>query len=415
MPILEQLRDREPSLGFRAKVRVAAALVAAGKRLADISPDTVSPIKDAVALISPKNRIAVKNAAWHDVGAKPRRNLGKHDIEIVRIEHDDDKVEVFARAWDSKTGEQVGFGADGTVDIERFVFVNPPVLVPDGTKRLVKDMDGKDMLLDNFKEDVAGALDLSLADAIRLTGKHGAGKIVAGKEGRTVYTIYPEAGGGGANVTGDAMMNCGYEQNWAATYGHAGTSVPNGMSYLQIDFGLSLTASPNYWSLYRGGLTFDASAIGPGKEVTGIQLSLYGLGRDSYGSFIPSWNFTSFAPSANNDFVASDFNISHFGTVGLQTVDAAFNDFTTTGYNTLTGNATAIALFNTTGVNGYGLRISPDINNANPGWYYNIGAFVGFRVKSADATGTSQDPKLTVEATAGATYNGMAFMKPRNR
>ena len=41
----------------------------------------------------------------------------------------DKGVVVFARAWDDNG--QIGFGRDGSVDIERFIFIDPPVLVPD--------------------------------------------------------------------------------------------------------------------------------------------------------------------------------------------------------------------------------------------------------------------------------------------
>src|SRR3990167_2105288 len=55
-----------------------------------------------------------------------------YDIEIISIKNITDGVEVLARAW--KDGEQIGFGKDGSVDVERFNIINPPILIyqPDG-------------------------------------------------------------------------------------------------------------------------------------------------------------------------------------------------------------------------------------------------------------------------------------------
>src|SRR3990167_7351815 len=52
------------------------------------------------------------------------------DIEVVETKAIEGGVEVFARAW-TPDGKQVGFGKDGSVDLERFVFINPPILVVD--------------------------------------------------------------------------------------------------------------------------------------------------------------------------------------------------------------------------------------------------------------------------------------------
>ena len=47
-----------------------------------------------------------------------------------KIEEIEGGIQIFAQAW-NLDGTQVGFGKDGTVDIERFQIINPPILVPD--------------------------------------------------------------------------------------------------------------------------------------------------------------------------------------------------------------------------------------------------------------------------------------------
>ena len=54
-------------------------------------------------------------------------------IEIQSVAKIDGGVEVFARAWRGAT--PLGFGEDGSVEIERFRIFNPPVLVDDPNGR----------------------------------------------------------------------------------------------------------------------------------------------------------------------------------------------------------------------------------------------------------------------------------------
>lgn len=63
------------------------------------------------------------------------------DIKILSIEKIKDGISIFAQAW--RNGEQIGFGKDGSIDIERFRIFNPPILVrdPNGTE-ITLDKDG---------------------------------------------------------------------------------------------------------------------------------------------------------------------------------------------------------------------------------------------------------------------------------
>ena len=58
-------------------------------------------------------------------------------IKVQSISKIEGGVEVFARAW--REGQQLGFGTDGSVEIERFRIFNPPVLVPDPNGEIVRE------------------------------------------------------------------------------------------------------------------------------------------------------------------------------------------------------------------------------------------------------------------------------------
>src|SRR3990167_3637881 len=46
-------------------------------------------------------------------------------------------IELFAKAW--KNGKQMGFGKDGSVEIERFRIFNPPILVDDPNGTIIRE------------------------------------------------------------------------------------------------------------------------------------------------------------------------------------------------------------------------------------------------------------------------------------
>ena len=63
---------------------------------------------------------------------------GDYFIEVVDMKAIPKGVEVFTRAW-NVDGTQIGFGKDGTVDIERFVFINPPILIDDPNGTIIRE------------------------------------------------------------------------------------------------------------------------------------------------------------------------------------------------------------------------------------------------------------------------------------
>jgi hypothetical protein len=104
-------------------------------------------------------------------------------VEIQRVEKIEGSVQVFARAW--KGGQQLGFGKDGSVEIERFRIFNPPILVEDSNGNIVRERfdesTGKSTER-RLREDPAAALRTDLAHTVSVIGKVGS-NIEKGKWG----------------------------------------------------------------------------------------------------------------------------------------------------------------------------------------------------------------------------------------
>src|SRR5687767_6458106 len=70
-----------------------------------------------------------------------RQRAGDFEVEIHDLKEIPGGIEYYARAWVANDG-QVGFGRDGSVDLERFRVFNHPIMVPDGTKSVITNERG---------------------------------------------------------------------------------------------------------------------------------------------------------------------------------------------------------------------------------------------------------------------------------
>ena len=192
-------------------------------------------------------------------------------VEVESISKIDNGIQIFARAWKGK--EQLGFGKDGSVEIERFRIFNPPVMVPDGTKREVWS-DGQQAFVerDNFKEDPVAAIRQTLAHTISIVGKEGTA-IVPGKRGNTTSTFYPDAHP--ESTTVDGVMHWSTDPStWNDAHdATAATSVNDSTpdeNYIQ-----SRKISSNNFSIVRAVNFFNTSAISATDDVTSATISVY--------------------------------------------------------------------------------------------------------------------------------------------
>lgn len=399
------VKDKLVALGVPTAVAVFAApfITASGKTAADVPAlKSATPIKDTLALItSASDKSTVKGLAWKTVGKKARTNAGAYDIEITDLKDITGGVEVYARAWDAKTGKQFGFGPDGTVDIERFVFINPPIMVPDGTTKTVFDDEGIAQTVVNLKEDAETALFSALNHTISVKKQKGnPSKIISGKIGRTTLVAYPQEGTGGSNTTFDAYFEYSYDgKTWAQMHDAASTTARDtGNEWRAVGF--SLGTSDKWYRLERSEFTFDTTAVVyPSSAI----FSFRGSSKSDGGSWLPTINVVASNPAVNNAGTATDF--ATFGTTPFST-KKTYANYSTSGYNDFTLNAAGLAAIVAGGITKLGIREADyDIPNIEPA--KGKGDYVGcyFRGYFADQTGTTYDPKLVVEYTATAPEN----------
>ena len=145
----------------------------------------------------------IKAAAIANIDSIARTNREKYVIEVVAIEPIEGGVQAFVRAW-QKNGTQIGFGEDGSVDIERFQIFNAPILVPDTRGSIVKqwgEMNEETGKVTHhtraLHEDPKEALLQVVEHTLEIMGNiHGPDNIEKDKVGNTISTFFSAAGDG---------------------------------------------------------------------------------------------------------------------------------------------------------------------------------------------------------------------------
>lgn len=289
-------------------------------------------------------------------------------------------IEIFARAW--LDGVQLGFGTDGSVDVERFVVVNPPLFVADANGDIVKsvrDVSGAAARSKRFRFAPTEAITRVIAESVRSSGKT-SGIIVPGKTGRTTYTIYSQ--------TAD-----GYVSSESATYANARSG--GGDAFLTAETAgadLYVGQVAGFYTVYESFISFDTSTVVG--TVSASTLSMY-LNTDASSTdftitaAVRDWG----AGLTTADWVAgaSLSGLTAVGTLATSGISsAARNDFTSNG-----NFPGAISVGGTTRLLVFSSRHSG--NNQPSGDEY-----VAFA--SADTSGTTDDPRLVIEAAATDTW-----------
>lgn len=322
--------------------------------------------------------------------AKGKYNRGKISIEIVDRKEINGGVEVFARAW--KNGKQIGFGKDGTVDIERFRIFNPPILVDDPAGKIVREWgekrpDGtiamkRRTLREDPKEALLQVIEHNLAI---MKNVHDGSAIIVGKRGNTTSTFYPAAGN---NSPIDGWIRAS-GASWAAAHDATDGSVVNTTNTTLL---LETQHDGGTFIIARIMTLFDTSSITSTNTITAATWSGYvseTSDNDNDGQDYIS--LVTATPAANNALSTADFD--QFGST-KQSGDLDIGSITT-GYHTLTLNATGLGNISKTGITKFGVREGHDIENASiSSTGTNINSVTMY---AADNSGTTADPKLVVE------------------
>lgn len=361
--------------------------------------DVVKKISERVVTcqLSTKERANFKAREIAKLDHKARFIKDGIEIEILDLKTIEGGVEVLAKAW--KNGQSLGFGTDGSVEIERFRIFNPPILVNDATGDILKesvDSVTGERSQRRLKENLIEAVRQDLAHTIKIVGKEGT-RITLGKVGNTTSTFYPNPDPEVTSVDGGVFIAS--DSNWTASRDAldgqgADDSSANWTEYLST--GLT---SGGLAYISRGFFLFDTAAIGSGATIDSATMSLWGthvLDNDNDANAFLAIITTT--PASNTAIVVGDFD--QIGSVKQHDAaqDKDITGFSTTAYTDWTLNATGLGNISKTSITKFGLREGHDLNNDA----YNgvAGGRSGVRFYFAEQAGTTNDPKLVVTHTA---------------
>lgn len=318
----------------------------------------------------------------------------KRDYEIIEVQQLENGVALFARVFEN--GKQIGFG-DGTVDIERFIFINPPLLVDDENGDIIIEDIGNNGIKKGelrLKEDPLEAIKQCLESTVDvMKNKHDSSRIIQGKRGNTTTTIYSDAG--------DAVVR-NSNASWSTMRGaSAGASVA--------------TTSPTYlaWekegSVYNGYQPFhmfDTSSIPSGDVISSATFSIRQNG-DSAVADSQTMSICNSTQATWNSIGTGDFDQRGGSTEGATRVSCPSGTATT--YIDFPLNSTGIGFIarsgetipgsaSASGKTQLAIRWSSDLDNSTPtGRTY-------MQVRMSEHTGTASDPKLVVEHASAVTF-----------
>lgn len=315
------------------------------------------------------------------------------DVDIRDVDYADNYTEIFSRVL-TGSGDVIGFGKNGTVEIERFKVHNLPTRIPDGGTKLIRDDQGLEVVMPTFALSPDEALHHVIADTARLYGRSDE-NIITGKVGRTTSVIYPDSGTGSGTIDG-AQARQGIDEAFGTIIAGAGTAHDDTAAAHNL-FILTGSATTNQFKTHqRSGFCFDTSVVGS-DTITSATISLYGVSATTnIGN--TSVEIVAFSPGDVTDFVNGDY--SNYATTNLAT-GIAVSSWNTSGYNDMALNAAGIAAINTAGTTCFGTTSQWDIDGTFGGsWSSNN--FTRAGAKSADEPSTTLDPKLTIEHEAAA-------------
>lgn len=315
------------------------------------------------------------------VKLKLKKNFDHNDltIKIHSVNKIAGGIEVFTQAWRGK--DQLGFGADGTVDIERFRIFNPPVLVDDSNGDIITqniDPVTNVVRIRKLRLDPEKALQESLAHMISLVGKDGSA-VIKGKFGNTTSTFYVGAGDGWNYQTGTVWATV-RNASTGITGSHTGTTQSGAPASRKI--------SATYYDI-RAYFPINSAALPDTDDISSATFSWYnGTGGTGTKDFmLVESGQASTSAVANADY----------GTMGTTAFSDVVNfNAATPQWANHTLTAAGIAAINKTGWTKFAVIDNLSFTDVAPT------AETYPTVTFSEYTGTSSDPKLVVEHAAPA-------------
>ncbi len=360
----------------------------------------IQPISDLLLnkTASEKSDIKCTEIAKLDIKGKVKDKI-KPEIEleivgpITKIDINGQiGVELFARGW--KNGSQLGFGKDGTIDIERFRIFNPPILVQDPLGTIIKNRANSntgEIVTHIYSEDTREALLQSLTHTILQVGKDGV-NIIAGKRGNTTSTFYPDAS------TISAACYKDDSNVWATTRDATASRVVYANTSVYASIGNGNGAG--FYNILRAFILFDTASIPDADPINSATYSGWVSSVGEVSGTHTNIYVVSSTPASNTSIVVEDYD--QLGSVDY----GSASGFTAGQYKDFALNASGIAAISKIGITKFGLRAHGDFNNLTPDDTNELEV----EMFNADAVGTANDPKLVVEHGSSTNSNFFQFM-----
>ena len=216
-------------------------------------------------------------------------------------------------------------------------------------------------------------------------------------------TVYPDANVESTSVDGEVYQHYGSDSttDWATLIAAAGN--------LNADFGADhdsgnpdfgfyfqgATATDKWWGLLRNPILFDTSSLGASASISAAVLSVRGDTKNDSLGVTPTADIYTCNPASNTALADGDYNRTLWGSTSQTGSPITYANYSTTGYNDFTFNATGIGNISKTGISKFGIRnANYDVAAVVPTWSASNNSNISHY--SADAAGTDTDPKLVV-------------------
>jgi hypothetical protein len=221
---------------------------------------------------------------------------------------------------------------------------------------------------------------------------------------RTAYadsaTHYPDPNPEATSVDGYVYRYV-TGSTWASLRDGDGNAVNAGYGWFYPTY-LDPGSSSGLWDLIlRSFFLFDTSAIGAGYTVDAATCSLYGMSGTDGGNFAPSANIYASNPASNTALVNADY--AAVSRVPFSD-PISYASYSISAYNDFAFNAAGLAAIDPEGISKFSAQSIADATDTEPTWSVNANSYT--RARSAEYTGTTQDPKLVVTYTVSSTYRG---------
>jgi len=213
--------------------------------------------------------------------------------------------------------------------------------------------------------------------------------------------VYPDAGTGGTTVDGGVERD-GDNAVFSTVRGAVGTGSSPTATAGHIANAKSSATTNQFAGIARGIMLFNTSGLGV-VEISSATISLQFVAlSNALGE--PSLDIVASSPASNGNLVSADY--SQLGNTVYG--DLPYSSASTGAYNDITLNSSGESAISTSGITKFGTRTGWDTDNSFGGtWVANsLTYFYGYY---ADQTGTTSDPKLTIEYSEGGAADDALF------